>query len=310
MSHPATAPRSTCAHELSVYDDETAAARWIAAFLRPGFERGTALVIAAPPLRQAIGRELAHPLSSRGQLVLLDREETLRRVLVDDAPDVDALSDAVGPVLDEALRRGGPVRVYGDMVVSLWEAGRVTEAIQLEDHWNLVAPHRHLDLCCAYPATLFSGPRGDVALHALAARHSSTTLPPDLRLTRAAGATTVGWRLDRHRGSGRAARDQVRALLGSRDGQAADTVALLTTELVNNAVLHAGSDARVIVRTSPHTPTVRVEVTDLGTGVLRPGRPGPGATSGRGLLLVEELADAWGSTQADGAKTVWFEIAC
>jgi hypothetical protein len=37
-------------------------------------------------------------------------------------------------------------------------------------------------------------------------------------------------------------------------------------------------------------------------------RFGPEASTGRGLLLVEELADAWGTDVGPQGKTVWFEL--
>ena len=38
--------------------------------------------------------------------------------------------------------------------------------------------------------------------------------------------------------------------------------------------------------------------------------PGEGAESGRGLLLVAELATSWGAHAVPGGKRVWFEVAC
>lgn len=56
---------------------------------------------------------------------------------------------------------------------------------------------------------------------------------------------------------------------------------------------------------------LRVEVTDCSPAMPRPRRVTRRSEHGRGLLLLDRLADAWGVTQHDSnhsCKTVWFEI--
>lgn len=96
----------------------------------------------------------------------------------------------------------------------------------------------------------------------------------------------------------------------------ADTVELLATEIVTNALQHTGGGAVLTATLSPGpTRRLRVEVHDtLGrrTPPRPPGgtRPADDATSGRGLLLVEALADTWGIQARGTGKTVWFELGC
>ncbi|MFB7516393.1 ATP-binding protein [Streptomyces sp. NPDC056144] len=106
--------------------------------------------------------------------------------------------------------------------------------------------------------------------------------------------------------------------------RAHDTVTLIAAELAANAVRHghvAGRDFQLLLRVTDGPPAVvRVEVTDTRAERVppRPGRvPGPGpdpgrepADGGRGLLLVEALADRWGWCPRLGApgKTVWAEF--
>ncbi|WNI18536.1 ATP-binding protein [Streptomyces sp. ITFR-21] len=97
-----------------------------------------------------------------------------------------------------------------------------------------------------------------------------------------------------------------------------DTVELLATELLTNALQHTGGGA---VLTAILTPApghrLRVEVRD--SVARRPRTPAPGAveravasgehgTSGRGLILVEALADSWGAQAQGSGKVVWFEL--
>jgi anti-sigma regulatory factor (Ser/Thr protein kinase) len=87
-----------------------------------------------------------------------------------------------------------------------------------------------------------------------------------------------------------------------------DTVALLVSEMVTNVVLHARTTCELTMETSEHR--VRVEVRD-GSSTL-PGRPivaDPMASSGRGMHLIEALADCCGADALpEGGKVVWFQL--
>ncbi len=88
----------------------------------------------------------------------------------------------------------------------------------------------------------------------------------------------------------------------------ADTAELLASELVTNALVHTGRGA-VFDAVLTDAARLRVEVQDAAGGRV-PNRRAASetATSGRGLLLVEALADDWGvQLRADG-KTTWFEL--
>ena len=85
-----------------------------------------------------------------------------------------------------------------------------------------------------------------------------------------------------------------------------DVTELLVTELVANVVTHVGTPMTLRVQRGPST--MRVEIEDPSTEVPVVRHPDPADEHGRGVLLVDELADAWGvEPRADG-KTVWFEI--
>jgi DNA-binding NarL/FixJ family response regulator len=85
-----------------------------------------------------------------------------------------------------------------------------------------------------------------------------------------------------------------------------DVVNLLVTELVTNAVIHAGSGAEVAVVLTPTT--LRVEVSDDSERVPQARDADEWDTSGRGVALVEALASQWGIESRTGGKTIWFEL--
>jgi serine phosphatase RsbU (regulator of sigma subunit)/CHASE1-domain containing sensor protein len=90
-------------------------------------------------------------------------------------------------------------------------------------------------------------------------------------------------------------------------GSALDDVALITSELVTNAALHGTGD--VIVRVERGVGSVRIAVFDDSPATPTRLHPGPGAESGRGLGIVEMIADGWGVTPDGPGKWVWADLA-
>jgi two-component sensor histidine kinase len=86
-----------------------------------------------------------------------------------------------------------------------------------------------------------------------------------------------------------------------------EVASLLVSELVTNAIQHAGSEVNVHLEVTENL--VRVEVDDASPRApLRLVVP-EDAERGRGLQLVEALAASWGVDQVPGdGKKVWFEV--
>ncbi len=92
-----------------------------------------------------------------------------------------------------------------------------------------------------------------------------------------------------------------------------DDLDLLATEVVTNALIHAHSEVEVRLREYPDR--IRVEVRDSDPHPPVPAAiltadaaDNQAAESGRGLLIVEVLAAAWGSSPAGRGKTTWFDL--
>lgn len=99
----------------------------------------------------------------------------------------------------------------------------------------------------------------------------------------------------------------------------ADEAILLVSELVTNAVVHAGTAVEVscaldVSDREGEPPSLVVEVTDHHpTRVVRGDPPDPDErpeyAGGHGLRLVAEIAESWGTTYRRATKSVWFQMA-
>jgi len=104
------------------------------------------------------------------------------------------------------------------------------------------------------------------------------------------------------------ARRALGKLRGDLDPPLMETMRLLVTELVANAVRHTGSES-VGLKVAVGKNAVVVEVSDSGPGFQhRPRRRGDAEDSGWGLFLVERLAHRWGIGRDGPATRVWFEL--
>jgi len=122
------------------------------------------------------------------------------------------------------------------------------------------------------------------------------------------GALSAKATFDQDLSSGRAARRFMTETLDQwAVGDLLDSVNLLVTELVTNAIVHAESDAEVAVVLT--ATALRVEVADRGGGMVTPRDADDFDTSGRGMALVEAMTSAWGTMpRPDGGKIIWFEL--
>ncbi|RAJ40533.1 PAS domain-containing protein [Kitasatospora sp. SolWspMP-SS2h] len=89
-----------------------------------------------------------------------------------------------------------------------------------------------------------------------------------------------------------------------------DTAELLSSELVTNAIRHTDRDAMFTARLYQEHGRARLRVEVEDESDLWPTRrtPGEQASSGRGLMLVEALADTWGVEPRGTGKRMWFEL--
>jgi anti-sigma regulatory factor (Ser/Thr protein kinase) len=104
----------------------------------------------------------------------------------------------------------------------------------------------------------------------------------------------------------RNARHAVAALFDGPDDPIADAVLLTVSELVTNVVMHSG-DGGVVKAWNPSLDgCLRVEVEDHSP--IPPVVGGEVTIGGRGLLIVDRTADAWGVEPRPAGKVIWAEF--
>ncbi|MEU3693507.1 SpoIIE family protein phosphatase [Streptomyces narbonensis] len=107
------------------------------------------------------------------------------------------------------------------------------------------------------------------------------------------------------------AREQLRQLLHDwKDEDQLDSAVLMVSEMVTNVLVHTDGDALLVaeVACGEESRRLRVEVSDQSDELPHKRHPGEMASSGRGLLLMEMLADAWGFDPRGEGKSIWFEL--
>lgn len=95
-------------------------------------------------------------------------------------------------------------------------------------------------------------------------------------------------------------------LLRWGEGDLVETATLCVSEIVTNALLHAGTAVQLDIELHPST--VRVEVRDGGAAPPERVEADVESVHGRGVAIVELLSDAWGVEPSDTGKCVWFEL--
>lgn len=295
-------------HDQAVVDE---LARFVAEGVR---QEGRALVVATSQHRRALlerlramGLDPDEPRAA-GRLVLLDAKETLRSFTTVSGFDRDRFLASVVQRVIDAGADGAPVRVFGEMVSLLWEAGDVQGAIALEAMWNGLMVRLDFDLMCAYPASLIetSSLR---EVRAVCDQHSSVHARQQHAAPDGDHAASSRMFLPVSE-SVRASRSHVVAALRRLDADhLVHDATVIVSELATNAVRHARSPFRVSVDESPGL--VCISVQDVGDdhAGLPTIAPDDHAIEGRGIAIIDALAHSWGYDALEDGTIVWAQLA-
>ncbi|MFF8100880.1 ATP-binding protein [Streptomyces sp. NPDC016640] len=103
------------------------------------------------------------------------------------------------------------------------------------------------------------------------------------------------------------AMDGIRRWNAELDDEVEHTASLVISELLTDAVQHAGT-GRILLATRLTGTVLRIEVCDSSPLLPQPGLPDDDSETGRGLLLVSALADRHGAEPPPTGKRCWAEI--
>ena len=174
-------------HAVVFYRDEQELVGQVSDYLLPAArEGGVAIVVATPGHHRAFEERLASTGADvaaarrRGSYLTLDAGETMRGFMVADWPDPAGFWQAISPQLRQAAAAGKPVRVFGEMVSLLWDAGLVSAAIEVEAMWNELGAQYPFSLLCGYPAQPAACAHQLDALTEVCRAHTQVTgVPPE-----------------------------------------------------------------------------------------------------------------------------------
>jgi hypothetical protein len=145
-------------HVVVFYRDEQELVGRVSEYLLPAAQGGAAIVVATPGHHRSFEERLADTgadvaaARQRDTYLTLDAGETIRGFMVADRPDPAGFWLAISPLLQQAATAGKRVRVFGEMVSLLWDAGQASAAIEVEAMWNELGGQYPFSLLCAYPA--------------------------------------------------------------------------------------------------------------------------------------------------------------
>jgi anti-sigma regulatory factor (Ser/Thr protein kinase) len=245
-----------------------------------------------------------------GGYLAADADEMLRRFMTGGRPDVAGFENAACSLIEEPARRGQPVRVYGELVAGLWDAGLVPAAIELEEMWVGLGRRFPFALWCGHRTGPGAGQGAVDGLAELCRLHGAVVGQAPAGCGRPGTDARVA-ELSREFAAsldsiGPARRFAVAALEAAGHGDTADDAALVVTELATNAVVHAQSAFTVTITIGEDS--VRISVRDRaalpgnGTGPALPAMPL------HGLGVVAAMAARWGAGSAGPGKDVWAEL--
>lgn len=299
-------------HVVHFYERVDTLALAAADFLGAGLAElgGAAIVIATPAHASAIARVLTaagidvEAGRDEGLYVELDAEDLLASYMVDGRPDPSLCELALFPMLTEMGAGNRPLRVYGEMVDLLWQAGNARAAHELERLWNSFGAGASFALFCGYDSNSVGGPKR--ARTAIAEHHELVLTAPTEQVV----PDEISRGFEPTPFASHAARQFTLEVLRSwGHTQLLPEAELVVSELATNAVVHTGQRFRVALSRLDER-GVRLAVSDrsiqqpaLRVGVARY------ATSGRGIRIVAAIATHWGVHLRPDGKTVWAELA-
>ncbi|RDI18426.1 ATP-binding protein [Lentzea flaviverrucosa] len=122
--------------------------------------------------------------------------------------------------------------------------------------------------------------------------------------------TTLSLELHEHTPSLSAMRRWISDAFGDLSEDVVEDAQLAVTELVSNAYDHGRHPRQLRLRRIEASRCLRIEVDDASPDMPTLGRSRLSDTRGRGLIIVNKIAEQWGVLPHSVGKTVWAELLC
>jgi hypothetical protein len=166
-------------HFAQLYRDEDFLTEAVSHYVGAGLVQGEGVVIIATKRHwDAVARRIeragvnVREAGWRGQLRLLDANEALGHFTVNGFPDWKEFQDVVGSVINQCRWRYTKVRVFGEFVDILWQAGNRAAAMRVEEFWNHLVNVQGLSLFCGYCMDNLSPESYGQAMESICEQHS------------------------------------------------------------------------------------------------------------------------------------------
>lgn len=173
------APARVWDHVVQFYGHDVELVDAVGSYLRAAIGACESVVVVATAEHRrafevALARSGVDLASARanGTYIVLDAAETVAKLLVDGQVERGLFGSVVGQLMRSASPDGRPVRVYGEMVALLWDAGQINAAVELEGLWNELGSVLPFSLYCAYPTHSLTGAATRSDLEAICGLHA------------------------------------------------------------------------------------------------------------------------------------------
>ncbi len=168
-------------HIVQLYQNVEFLSEVVGLYLQTGLEQGEGeIVVATAPHWRAFLQHLkthrgeVTEAQARGQLIVLDAEDVLARIMPHRVLEEATFTQMIGGAIEEMRGPGRfrQIRIYGELVNLLWEQRQIATAIRLEELWNGLAASQPFSLLCAYRMDNFSTDVHGPPLQGLCRTHS------------------------------------------------------------------------------------------------------------------------------------------
>ena len=166
-------------HIVQFYDGEEFLIKTVINFVAPALLCGEGVILIATQAHLRIVNSSLQELQlkpqefiQKGQLIMLDAEETLNQIMSHDQIDSIQFDTLVGGLLNEMESRFDTIKAFGEMVNILWQQGHHNVALALEKIWNSCLENKNVTLLCAYSMDVICEERDGISFMDICNCHS------------------------------------------------------------------------------------------------------------------------------------------